>query len=97
MALHYAKKEIQIGEPIKIESIIGTSFTGKVIDTTQFGPYEAVIPEVEGSAYITGRHEFLIDPEDPLKSGFFQYRGSANDCKVFRRDTIGLVSHLMQL
>jgi len=29
-----------------------------------------VIPQVEGNAYITGRHEFLIDPEDPLKEGF---------------------------
>jgi trans-L-3-hydroxyproline dehydratase len=71
LALHYAGGEIQIGQPIKIESIIGSSFTGKVIETTQFGPYEAIIPEVEGSAYITGRHEFLLDPQDPLKEGFF--------------------------
>ena len=33
-------------------------------------PHQAVIPEVEGAAYITGRHEFLIDPDDPLKDGF---------------------------
>ncbi len=33
-------------------------------------PYPAIIPEVEGSAHITGRHEFLIDPEDPLRDGF---------------------------
>ena len=32
--------------------------------------YDAVIPQVEGNAYITGKHEFLIDPEDPLKEGF---------------------------
>ena len=37
---------------------------------TTFGPYRAIIPEVEGSAYITGRHEFLIDPSDPLRNGF---------------------------
>ena len=41
------------------------------ITTTTFGPYDAVIPEVEGSAYITGRHEFLLDPADPLQEGFF--------------------------
>jgi trans-L-3-hydroxyproline dehydratase len=35
-----------------------------------FGSYEAVIPEVTGSAYLTGRNEFWIDPEDPLRSGF---------------------------
>ncbi|MCW8891744.1 MAG: proline racemase family protein, partial [Deltaproteobacteria bacterium] len=33
-------------------------------------PHDAIIPEVEGSAHITGRNEFLIDPEDPLKRGF---------------------------
>ena len=32
----------------------------------------AVIPELEGSAYITGRHEFLIDPVDPLRDGFIR-------------------------
>ena len=58
------------GETIVIESIISTRFSGRVVETTTFGPYPAVIPEVEGTAYITGRHEFLIDPDDPLRDGF---------------------------
>ncbi len=70
MALHFAKKEIGINEPMLIESIIGSTFTGRVIKTTTFGPHEAIIPEVEGRAFITGMHEFLIDPSDPLKNGF---------------------------
>jgi len=70
LALHLAKGEIEIGQSIKIESIISSSFTGKVVETTRFGPHDAIIPEVEGSAYIIGRNEFLIDPEDPLKKGF---------------------------
>jgi proline racemase len=37
---------------------------------TTFGPHPAVIPEVGGNAHITGRHEFLIDPDDPLRGGF---------------------------
>jgi proline racemase len=41
------------------------------VQKTSFGPYEAVIPEVTGSASIIGRNELLIDPEDPLKFGFF--------------------------
>ena len=53
-----------------VESIIGSRFTGKVIKTTQFGPYSAVIPEVEGTAFITGKNEFYIDPDDPYKHGF---------------------------
>jgi trans-L-3-hydroxyproline dehydratase len=70
LALHYARREIGVNEPIVIESILGTRFTGRVVDTPSFGPHDAVIPEVAGSAWITGRNEFLIDPADPLKNGF---------------------------
>jgi len=70
MALHYARGEIEIGQKMVIESIIGSSFTGSVAETTTFGPYKAVIPEVEGAAHITGQHEFYIDPDDPLQHGF---------------------------
>ncbi len=57
-------------ERIVVESIIGTRFAGRVARTTRFGPYTAVVPEVEGSAWITGRHEFLVAPDDPLAEGF---------------------------
>jgi trans-L-3-hydroxyproline dehydratase len=70
LALHYARRQIDIGQSITVESIIGTRFKGKVVSETSFGGYPAIIPEVEGSAYITGRHEFLIDPNDPLRDGF---------------------------
>lgn len=70
LAIHYARGEIGLNQPLVIESIIGSRFTGRVVDTTTFGPYSAIIPEVEGTAYITGRHEFLIDPDDPLQTGF---------------------------
>jgi proline racemase len=70
LALHHARGEIGANEVVEIESIIGTCFTGRVVETTTFGPYDAVIPEVAGSAYITGRHEFLIAPDDPLRGGF---------------------------
>ena len=70
LAIHHARGEIGVGEPIVVESIIGSRFTGRIVETTTFGPYPAVIPEVEGTAHITGRHEFLIDPEDPLREGF---------------------------
>jgi trans-L-3-hydroxyproline dehydratase len=70
LAIHYARKEIGLNDPIVIESILDTCFTGKVVETTRFGPHDAIIPEVEGRAWITGRNEFLIDPTDPLKNGF---------------------------
>lgn len=70
LALHYARGEIGIGERIVIESIIGSRFSGRVAEATRFGPHAAIIPEVEGTAHITGRHEFVIDPSDPLRNGF---------------------------
>ena len=70
LAIHHARGEIGIGEPMVVESIIGSRFTGRIVETTAFGPYPAIIPEVEGVAHITGRHEFLIDPADPLRDGF---------------------------
>jgi trans-L-3-hydroxyproline dehydratase len=70
VALEYAKGNLALGKPFVIESLIGTRFTGRVVRETVFGGYAAVIPEVEGSAYITGRHEFLIAPDDPMKDGF---------------------------
>jgi proline racemase len=70
LAIHHARGEIGVGEPMVVESIIGTRFVGRIVETMSFGPYPAIIPEVEGTAHITGRHEFLIDPADPLRDGF---------------------------
>ena len=69
-AIHYARSEIGVGEPITIESIIGSTFSVKVNEDTTFGKYDAIIPEVSGNAFITGKNTFWINPEDPLKDGF---------------------------
>ena len=69
-ALHHAKGELNIGEKITIESILGSTMDVEVKETLTFGPHSAVIPEVTGTAYFTGRNEFWFDPEDPLKDGF---------------------------
>jgi trans-L-3-hydroxyproline dehydratase len=70
MALLFSKGEIALNNKMIIESIIGTKFTCSVHQGTKLGEYEAVIPQVEANAFITGKQEFLIDPEDPLKEGF---------------------------
>jgi trans-L-3-hydroxyproline dehydratase len=70
LAIHYARNELAVNQPIVIESIIGTRFSGRILKTSTFGLYPAVIPEVTGTAHITGRNEFYIDPSDPLKDGF---------------------------
>ena len=70
LAIHHARGEISIDQPVVIESIIGSRFIGRVAQTQRIGPYAAIIPEVEGTAHLTGRHEFLIDPDDELRWGF---------------------------
>ncbi len=69
-ALHFAKGELDLNDPIVIESIIGSTMSVRVVDTTNFGPHDAVIPEVSGTASIIGRNEFYFDPDDPLRTGF---------------------------
>ncbi len=71
MAIHHARGEMKVGqEPMIIESILGTKFKASVIREVDYGPFKAVIPKVEGTAYVVGQNEWIIDPEDPLKSGF---------------------------
>ena len=52
------------------ESIIGTRFRGRIAGTTVLGEIPAILPEIEGEAYITGEHTFVIDQRDPLREGF---------------------------
>ena len=56
--------------PFVHESLIGTCFTGRVAARSRVGELPAIVPEIAGSAWITGEHTFLIDADDPLKAGF---------------------------
>lgn len=70
VAILHARGELALNEEIVIESILGGTFSGSAVDSCQIGPYAGVVPEVSGSAWITGRHQFLIDPADPYRAGF---------------------------
>jgi proline racemase len=70
LAIHHARKEVSIHEAITIESILGNTFAGRVVETTDVGGIPAVIPEVTGTAHITGRNEMWLDPTDELGAGF---------------------------
>jgi len=56
--------------PFVHESIVGTLFRGRIAGRAPIGEKAAIVPEIEGSAWITGEHTFLIDGDDPLKAGF---------------------------
>jgi proline racemase len=56
--------------PFVHESLIGTRFQGRVASRTMVGEHQAIVPEIEGSAWITGEHTFIVDDTDPLRDGF---------------------------
>lgn len=70
IAIEKARNAINLKEFITIESITGSTFTGSLVREEKFGPFKAVIPQVEGTAFVTGVNTFLIDPKDPMKNGF---------------------------
>lgn len=70
LATMHSKNLIQIEELFIHESVINTVFKAKILETVKVGPYDAVIPEITGSAFITQISNPVIDPMDPLKEGF---------------------------
>ncbi|NMA85762.1 MAG: proline racemase [Tissierellia bacterium] len=70
MATLYARGELGINQPFVYESIINTKFKGRILEETRVGEYKAIIPEMTGSAYITGFNHLVIGEEDPVKYGF---------------------------
>jgi proline racemase len=71
LALLDASGELARGARLRHRSIVNSVFDGRVIgDGPMIGGRSSVITEVEGSAFPTGRHAFVLDPEDPLGTGF---------------------------
>ena len=69
-ALLFTRGEIGLGDPFTVESILGTCMTGRAAAETQVGAHRAIFPEVTGTARLTGRCEWWLDPDDPLRHGF---------------------------
>jgi len=69
----YAKGLLKKGDTFIHESILSTLFKIRIVDTTKLGPYEAIVPEITGSAYVVQISEIIIDENDPLKEGFLLY------------------------
>jgi proline racemase/trans-L-3-hydroxyproline dehydratase len=58
------------GGALRHLSVVDTAFLGHVVGQASVADRPAVVTEIEGSAYLTGRHEFILDPRDPLGTGF---------------------------
>jgi len=71
MAVLSAMGLLAPGQLFTHESIIGTRFRGRVVEEALLSDeISAIIPEIEGEAYITGENTFILDDEDPLREGF---------------------------
>jgi proline racemase len=57
-------------ESIVSESVTGSLFGGRMLSRTKVGEFDAWVPEISGTAFITGFHQFVIDPDDPHGHGF---------------------------
>jgi proline racemase len=70
MATLHARGRLTIGEPFRHEGILGTTFTGCLVEQTRVGEYPAVVPTIAGSAWITSISQYVLDAEDPFPEGF---------------------------
>ena len=70
IAALYAEGKIGKGQVLQNESILGSIFKGKIVDVAKVGDYDAIVPEITGSAWITGFNHQVMDAEDPFKHGF---------------------------
>ena len=66
----HARGRLGVGEVFGHESIIGSLFTGRIAGLTQVAGTAAVVPEITGRAWMTGRSTLTLDPSDPFPGGF---------------------------
>ena len=70
MATLHAKGLLGLNEDFVHEGIMGTIFTGRLLRETTVGPYQAVVPTITGTAWITGLATYVLDPTDPFPDGY---------------------------
>jgi proline racemase len=70
MAMLHARGDMQVGDSMVHESIIGSRFTGRIAGTTTVAGKPAILPTIEGRAWITGLASEMLDPSDPYPTGY---------------------------
>ena len=70
LAMLAAEGRIAPGAELLHRSIVGSEFRARIVAETEVAGIPAVVTEVEGSAHLTGRHEFVLEPDDELGLGF---------------------------
>ena len=70
MATLHARGELAVGQAFRHEGILGTVFTGEIVEETTVGPHRAIVPTITGQAWITGFASYVVDATDPFPDGF---------------------------
>lgn len=70
MALLNSRGQMKIGDRLTARSLIGSTFSGSILEETKVGPVSAIIPEISGRGWITGLHQHMLDPTDPWPQGY---------------------------
>jgi len=70
MSVLHARGELAVGQRFLHDSLIGTQFTGRIVEETEIGGVRAIVPTVTGRAWITGIAQKGVDPTDPFPHGF---------------------------
>jgi proline racemase len=70
MAALATRGELALDTDCVRASLIGSRFTGRLVEQTTVGSYRAFVPTITGRAWITGLATYLLDPDDPFPAGF---------------------------
>ncbi len=70
MAVLHARGLLQAGQDYVNAGPLGTTFTGRIVETTTVGPYSAIVPTLSGQGWIHGTANWTLDPSDPFQSGY---------------------------
>lgn len=70
LAVMHARGQIKLGEKLIHESILSTEFVGEIVETLTVGDRTGIRPAISGQAFLTGFHQYVLDPNDPFPTGY---------------------------
>ena len=70
MALFHSRGLMEVGATFVSRGLLGLDFTGRIAAVTSVEGRPAILPEITGTAYLTGFSQLMFDPDDPLRTGY---------------------------
>lgn len=70
LALFHLRGLMGVGSTFESRGLLGLSFTARIGGLTEVEGRVAILPEVTGTAYVTGLSQHLFDPDDPVRAGY---------------------------